>query len=433
MRFLLPPSVALLLAGMPLLTSPARAQTAATEIVYEGHLIAEGHFARPGDTRRFGALQRFSRAPSGAVRLESTRWSQGDSSRVPEVFLVVKDRVFRRGAPGRPWEELAGMAARIARFHSSAAFPKSRGTSVRSAQAHPRLGDVVDSVHYAYEGKDPVPVSLRIRVHELHHQWTLDVERVSLRRADLPDSLFEAPTVFDPAPEHPDTLVEAATLNPVGEGVWSVDMEDIDSRSLVVEFADHLAVIEVALSSANGERLVDVVKRQFPSKPIRYALFSHHHPHYLGGLRALIAEGATVVTTPGNDSLVHAIAEYPFRLRPDRLARTPHPVRVLPFPGRVELADSTNRLVALNIGERSQHTAEFVLFWLPRQRLLFEAEQGWVTVDGTLRASRRASALLEIVAEEKLDVERFVQAWPMRGNRAEVTRSELEELLARRR
>jgi hypothetical protein len=135
------------------------------------------------------------------------------------------------------------------------------------------------------------------------------------------------------------------------------------------------------------------------------------------------------VTTPGNEALVRQIAAYSFRLRPDRLARSPRPLSLRTFDTRFELADATQRLVAVNIGERSQHTAEFAVFWLPQARLLFETELGWVTVNGTLRASRRAAKLLATVDEEHLDVDRFVQSWPMRGNRAELSRTELTAMV----
>ncbi|MGH7681087.1 MAG: hypothetical protein ACRENN_03770, partial [Candidatus Eiseniibacteriota bacterium] len=81
-------------------------------------------------------------------------------------------------------------------------------------------------------------------------------------------------------------------------------------------------------------------------------------------------------------------------------------------------------------GPRSQHTDEFVLFYFPRAKLLFESEQGWVTVDGTLKATRRAQALLPWIAEQKLDVERIIQSWPMRGEPAEVSRVKLEDLVS---
>jgi hypothetical protein len=135
------------------------------------------------------------------------------------------------------------------------------------------------------------------------------------------------------------------------------------------------------------------------------------------------------VTTPGNEALVRQIAAYPFRLSPDRLARSPRALSIRTFDTRYELADKTNRLVAINIGERSLPTAEFAIFWFPEARLLFETELGWVTVNGTLRASRRAAKLLATVDEEHLDVDRFVQSWPMRGNRAELSRAELTAMV----
>src|SRR5436190_5496652 len=140
--------------------------------------------------------------------------------------------------------------------------------------------------------------------------WRLAKHRVSWSAGTVADSLFAMPASVEPAEaaEEQDTLTAPPVLVGIAPGVWSFDMDDIDSRTLIVEFADHLAVIEAAVGSANGERIVDAARRQWPSKPIRYALFSHYHPHYTGGLRALIAEDATVITTPGNEAFVRRVA-----------------------------------------------------------------------------------------------------------------------------
>ena len=413
-------------------TAPAPLR--AGEAVFEGTFEAVGHYAKPGDTREYDACIRFFSDGRGAARADWAIWSEGDTSRVPETFLLTGGRVFHRPRPGERWSELTGMQGDQARLQASAGFSRPRGgpkpESTVVLRAHPRLGDVRDRIVFTYP---PGAANLTMAIHELHHEWTLRARLTSERVLAPPESLFAVPGDYDPAPPDPDSLHGEAVLQQVAEGTWSISMNDVESRSLVVEFADHLAVIEVALSSANGERIVDTLKRKWPSKPIRYVLFSHHHPHYLGGLRALLAEGATVVTTPGNEAYVRRIAEYPFTLRPDRFARAPRPVRVLPFPARIELSDSTNRLVAFNIGTRSNHTDEFVLFWLPRQRALFEAEQGWVTVNDTLRATRRAPAFLEILNEEKMDADILVQSWPMKGEPAVVSRKDLEALVAKRR
>jgi glyoxylase-like metal-dependent hydrolase (beta-lactamase superfamily II) len=414
--------------------------------VDQGSVQLEGHYARPGDTMRFGSLRRFLADGHGALRLEWTTWAEGDSDRIPETILLTGGRVYNREVPGAPWEELTGSPAFRARLQVLSGFPEviaergsafgieteragGRVTAARAVRAHPRLGDVVDSVVYRY-GEGAEPVAIGLTVHERDQVWSLEELRVSSRQTALPDSLFAPPREVARASLDPDSLSGEPAIAALAPGVWSVEMSDIDSRSLVVEFSDHLAVIEAAVSSANGERLVDAIRKRWPSKPIRYALVSHHHPHYVGGLRALIAEGATVVTTPGNEALMRRIADYPFRLRPDRLARSPRPLSLRTFDTRLELADSTNRLVAINIGDRSQHTAEFVVFWLPRAKLLFETELGWVTVNGTLRASRRAAKLLATLDEERVDVDRLVQSWPMRGTRAEVSRDELARMVA---
>ena len=425
-------------------TAPGTPREPALEIVHQGSVTLEGHYARPGDVRRFESQRRFLADGKGALRMEWATWAAGDTDRIPETVLLTRGRVYDQEAPGAPWEELAGSRAYRARLQVLSGFPTvlaqhgadfgveversgDRVIAGRARRAHPRLGDVVDSVRYYYgDGSDPVKLALRI--HERDQVWSLEELRVSSRQIPLPDSLFAPPREVTLASLDPDSLRGQPAIREIAPGVFSVEMEDIDSRSLVVEFSDYLAVIEVAVSSANGERLVDAIDHRW-AKPIRYVLVSHHHPHYVGGLRAMIAEGATVVTTPGNARLVRQISDYPFRLRPDRLARSPKAVALFTFDRRFDLTDATNKLVAINIGDRSQHTAEFVVFWLPKQRLLFETELGWVTVNGTVRATRRAAGLLATIDEEKLDVDRLVQSWPMRGNKAEMSRAELAALV----
>ncbi len=426
-------------------TLPSDAAAKPSQLRYEGTVWLEAHFRRPHETRPFHSEAIYSADGRGRARLDWTTWGDGDSARVPETYLVAGDSIFHRDAPGERWQLLAGERRRLGRIQAEAGIPSELGRLVRTGggeimfdgpqfvyttqHAHPRLGDVIDSVAYTYEGKEKMPKDVLVVIHERDDQWRLVEHVVGLPRSDVPDSLLQSPAAYDPASAAEDSIVGEPKIVPLAPGLWAAEMEDIDSRSMIVEFADHLALIEFAVGSANGERLVDAARRRWPGKPIRYAFFSHHHPHYLGGIRALIAEGATVITTPGNEAFVRETSTYLFDSEPDRLARKPRPVKIRTFADRFELADSTNRLVAINYGERSEHTDEFVVFWFPRAKLLFEAELGWVRADGKLRASRRAAPLLAWLKEQKLDVDRIVQSWPMRGNEASQTRPELEALV----
>jgi hypothetical protein len=427
---------------------------ASAQIEYEGTLLLEGHFRRPGDVHRIHSRQAFSTNGRDRARLDWTTWEDDDSAPVTETFLVVGDRVFHRDAPEQPWCAYTGVRARIGRLQVWACLPamleragrseRDPNVSLRSAggrltrftrlKAHPRLGDVRDSVEYSYLAAGPVPDSMTMTLYLRDSNWRLEQRTKSFTSEPVADALLVPPAVLEPAPysEEDETLGAVPPLRSIASGLWSADLSDIDSRTLIVEFADHLAVIEVGIGSANGERIVDSVRRKWPGKPIRYVLFSHYHPSYTGGLRALVAEGATVVTTPGNEEFVRHVVALPFRIQPDRLVRQPRPVKIVTFADRYELADSTNRLVAINYGERSQHTDEFVLFWFPQQKVLFETEHGWVCSNGTLRAGRRAKGLLAWLGEQGLEVERFVQSFPMRDNEAVVTREQLESLVESR-
>src|SRR5207248_603582 len=55
-------------------------------------------------------------------------------------------------------------------------------------------------------------------------------------------------------------------------------------HSVVVEFADHLAVIEAPLSEARSLAVIKEIRKSVSKKPIRYIINTHHHFDHSGGL-----------------------------------------------------------------------------------------------------------------------------------------------------
>jgi len=433
-----------------LIPTSVPAATRPIRIHYEGTLEYEAHYRKPGETRAYHSDARWAWDGKDRCRLDITVSGQGDTTAQPETFLLLGERLFHRPDPGSRWvltggahrtldllQAEAGIPGLLLRDAATRLGPGQPSLTIRHGRleqlvilrAHPRLGDIRDSVATTFD-RNGVPSEMTFVLHERDAQWRMRQHRVDWREGSLPDSLFQPPASFDPAkPSDEDSKPQGEpAIVEVAPHVFSFDMEDIDSRSLVVEFADHLAMIEFAVGSANGERMADAARKRWPGKPIRYALFSHYHPHYAGGLRAMIAEGATIVSPAGNEAFVRSLPALPFHVEPDRLARSPRPVSVRTFTDSLTLTDSLNSLVAYNYGARSNHTDDFVVFYLPKARLLFETELGWVTSDGKLRAIRRAPTLLSWIGEKHLDVDRFVQCWPMRGNAASLTRAELVAL-----
>ena len=86
--------------------------------------------------------------------------------------------------------------------------------------------------------------------------------------------------------------------------------------------------------------------------------------------------------------------------------------------------------IAIDIGAQSHHTDEYVVFWLPRQRLLFQGDLGWFGPDDAPRAGgRRARGLLQAIDERNLPVETLLQGWPVLGS-GRLPLQRLRELLA---
>jgi glyoxylase-like metal-dependent hydrolase (beta-lactamase superfamily II) len=180
-----------------------------------------------------------------------------------------------------------------------------------------------------------------------------------------------------------------------------------NQHSTAVAFADHVVVFEAPGTSAGADKLIARIKETMPGKPIRYIVISHHHGDHIGGLRSFIAEGATVITTPGNRAHVEALARAP---QFDRLQAQPRKVEFLIIDkGKHVLRDSSRTLELFDIGP-NPHAREMLIAYLPRQRLLFQADVFNMPYSPRpltpVQALTRAFA--ERVRELGLEVERIV-------------------------
>ena len=63
--------------------------------------------------------------------------------------------------------------------------------------------------------------------------------------------------------------------------------------------------------------MIEHVKGLVPGKPIRFVVNSHQHFDHAGGVRAAVAEGATIVTQADNVPYFERAFAQPNRIRPD--------------------------------------------------------------------------------------------------------------------
>jgi glyoxylase-like metal-dependent hydrolase (beta-lactamase superfamily II) len=162
--------------------------------------------------------------------------------------------------------------------------------------------------------------------------------------------------------------VEAQT---VAEGLWF--LTGGSHNSVAVEFQDFIAVIEAPLNEAQSLAVIGEVRRLAPGKPIRYLINTHHHFDHAGGLRAYAAEGATILTHVSNRRFYDLMFEGARPLSPDRLTASGRHADVEPVAERF-LIRNGSRVLEVHWVEGNLHNAGLLMVYLPRERLLVEAD-----------------------------------------------------------
>lgn len=161
------------------------------------------------------------------------------------------------------------------------------------------------------------------------------------------------------------------TVEEVGRGIWYLAGQS--HHSILVEFADHLVLIEAPQNEVRTGAVLDKVKELKPDKPIRYVVNTHAHFDHSGGLRRVMAEpGITIITHAGNKAFYEAIAQRPSTIYPDALSRIPRPPTIEAVTDKYELKDATRTVEIHHIP--NMHSETMLVVYFPAERLLIEAD-----------------------------------------------------------
>ena len=82
-------------------------------------------------------------------------------------------------------------------------------------------------------------------------------------------------------------------------------------NSLLVEMSDHLIMVDAPVTDGQSMWWWARRGRSFPGKPIRWLVLTHHHMDHAGGIRALLAEGATLVVGQGAGAHFRKVLDAP--------------------------------------------------------------------------------------------------------------------------
>ena len=159
----------------------------------------------------------------------------------------------------------------------------------------------------------------------------------------------------------------------LGEGLYRLTTGPGSYDSLIIEFEDHVMMLEAGQSQARALAYVEETKRIIPDKPIRYVMNTHAHADHTGGIPVLVAEGATIITHANNREFFERALNTPRTLLDDTLARNPRPAWVDPVEDFKVYTDG-NRTVEMYHIWPTPHSNGLLVAHIPRERILYQGD-----------------------------------------------------------
>ena len=230
---------------------------------------------------------------------------------------------------------------------------------------NPVAGDMlVETLYSNYQDMSGIKFPTRI-VQKQAGFPTLDISVMSVEPNAA--AVIEAPPSVRQG-SAPPVRVESQKL---AEGVWY--LTGGSHHSALVEFKDHVTVIEAPLNEERSLAVISEVKKLVPNKPIKYLVMTHHHFDHSGGVRTFVAEGAIVVTHRLNKVFCDQILRGQRTLSADKLSQSRRAPRVVTMADKYVLTDGT-RVLELHHIKGSMHNEGIIMGYLPAEKLLIEAD-----------------------------------------------------------
>jgi len=225
------------------------------------------------------------------------------------------------------------------------------------------------------------------------------------------------------APPAPPAMM--VTTEKLGDGLYRLTTGAGSYDSVIVEFKDHVMMLEAGQSEARAVAYVAETKKLFPNKPIRYVMNTHPHSDHTGGLPTLVAEGATIITQKNNAAFLDKALNTPRTLMTDTLAKNPKKAKIETVDEKKIYSDGTRTVEMYHIYP-APHSNGLMVAYIPKEKILF---QGDFSVTPGEPANDHVKAL--VPALEKLNLVNFDRYINVHASPAPQTKADVWQAMGR--
>jgi glyoxylase-like metal-dependent hydrolase (beta-lactamase superfamily II) len=195
------------------------------------------------------------------------------------------------------------------------------------------------------------------------------------------------------------------TSEKLGDGLYRLTTGAGSYDSLIVEFKDHIMMLEAGQSEARALAYIAETKKLIPNKPIRYVMNTHAHSDHTGGLPALVAEGATIITQENNQAFFEKALNTPRTLLNDTLAKNPKKARVDDVEEKKVYSDGARTVEMYHVSP-VPHSNGLMVAYIPKEKIVFQGDFS-LPAPGQ-PGNDHVKALVPILEKLKLDFDRYI-------------------------
>jgi glyoxylase-like metal-dependent hydrolase (beta-lactamase superfamily II) len=195
------------------------------------------------------------------------------------------------------------------------------------------------------------------------------------------------------------------TSEKLGDGLYRLTTGAGSYDSLIVDFKDHIMMLEAGQSEARALAYIPEAKKLIPNKPIRYVMNTHAHADHTGGLPALVAEGATIITQKNNEVFFDKALNTPRTLLNDTLAKNPKKAKIEAVAEKKVYSDGT-RTVEMYHTSPVPHSNGLMIAYFPKEKIVFQGDFSLPAAGQP--ANDHVMALAPILTKLNLDYERYI-------------------------